>query len=63
MKLVKKTSSHVQINKHYHRSNKVKQRCPRQCSSGLVLILKAESQEVELHRTLCAHEIMDLKVI
>ena len=44
------------INKHYYRCNKVKQRSPRQCSTGLVLILKAESQEVELHRTLCAHD-------
>ena len=44
------------ITKQYYRCNKVKQRCPRQCSTGLVLILKAESQEVELHRTLCAHD-------
>ena len=44
------------ITKHYYRCNKVKQRSPRQCSTGLVLILKAESQEVELHRTLCAHD-------
>ena len=38
------------VTKHYYRCNKVKQRCPRQCSTGLVLILKAESQEVELQR-------------
>ena len=38
------------ITKHYYRCNKVKQRSPRQCSTGLVLILKAQSQEVELHR-------------
>jgi hypothetical protein len=50
------------ITKQYYRCNKVKQRCPRQCSTGLVLILKGESQEVELHRTLCAHDHIE-KVI
>jgi hypothetical protein len=50
------------ITKQYYRCNKVKQRCPRQFSTVLVLILKGESQEVELDRTLCAHDHIE-KVI
>ena len=46
----------TQESKIFYRCNKVVQRNPIQCSTGLVLILKADSQEVEVHRTLCAHD-------
>ena len=42
--------------KHIYRCNKVTQRSEKQCSTGVVLVLMAESQEVEMHRTLCAHD-------
>ena len=42
--------------KLFYQCNKVTQRCKVQCSTGAVLILSAESQEVELHKTFCAHD-------
>ena len=52
----KSSMKKTQESKIFFRCNKVVQRNPIQCSTGLVLILKANSQEVEVHRTLCAHE-------
>ena len=42
--------------KHFYRCNKVTQQNKVQCCAGLCLVLLANSQEVEVHKTLCAHD-------